>query len=143
MLPTMKFDQHVVKCSQNLDFSISEQHSSIRLNLTMSGSFHEPQNVDLNVFYGRFTSKNTFFSLKKLRKISPKTKLSIGAGKYNSNLTSNDSMGRQESEEVQIAICSRKLLYFWLLAYVGTLGVLKNLETSKNSHEKVIFLAIF
>ena len=66
----------------------------------MSGSFHEPQNVDLNVFYGRFTSKNTFFSLKKLGKIGPKTKLSIGAGKYNSNLTSNDSVGRQESEEV-------------------------------------------
>ena len=68
MLPTMKFDKHEVKYIQNLDFSTFKYHSSIRLNLTISGSFHEPQNVALNVFYGRFTSKNTFFSPKKLRK---------------------------------------------------------------------------
>ena len=68
-IPTMKFDQHVVKYIPNLDFSKSEYHSSIRLNLTISGSFHDPQKLGWNVFYGRFTSKNTYFDLKKLRKI--------------------------------------------------------------------------
>ena len=69
-LPTMKFDQHVVKYIKILDFSSSKYYRSIRLNLTITESFHDPQNDGWNVFHGRFTSKNTYFDLKKLRKIS-------------------------------------------------------------------------
>jgi hypothetical protein len=39
---------------QNLIFLTSEYHSSIRLNLTISGSHHDLQKADRNVFYGQF-----------------------------------------------------------------------------------------
>ena len=73
----IKTDKNVVKYVQNIDFSTSKYHRWIRLNLTISGSFHGPEKVDWNVIYGRFTSKNTSFSPKKLRKIGKKSYLKI------------------------------------------------------------------
>ena len=62
------------------DFWIQKYHCLIRLYLTMTGSFNRPTNADWNVFYGRFTSKNTFFSPKKWRRFAKISASSTATG---------------------------------------------------------------
>ena len=56
----MGTEKRVLKYSQNLYVSNSKYNGSIRLNLTISGSFYELKKVGQNVFYSQFSSEKQF-----------------------------------------------------------------------------------